>query len=106
MTLREKLNVINHEDAGHTSMFNIWNNTISTNTLVSEVPDINFYCAILHIQNMENSVPKLHEVIGGDHDKHFLSSNCMSEVHHCTATDHQSGVTLRLETKKNHFVPI
>jgi hypothetical protein len=31
-------------------------NTIPTNPLVSEVPDINFYCAMLHIQSAE----KLH----------------------------------------------
>ena len=66
-------------------------NTIPTNPLLSEVPDMNFYCAMLHIQSAE----KLHAQTSWgnrmDQNKDLQSSNSVLEVRPCSAMDHQTG---------------
>jgi len=59
--------------------------------MVSEVPDINCYCAMLNILTAE----KLHaQTLCGervDQNKDLLSSNRVSEMLPRSAMDHQSG---------------
>ena len=114
MTLSKKLNGFIREDVTHTrNMFNIRKNTIPTKPLVSGVPDINFYCAMLHIQSAE----KLHAQTSWgdrvDQNKDLLSSNCLSEMRPHSATDHQSRSKVGNEVKplkyseqKLYFIPI
>jgi hypothetical protein len=68
-----------------------WKNTKPTNPPVSEFPDINFYCAMLHIQSAEKLNAQTSWGDRVDQNKDLLSSNCVSEMCPRSAVDHQSG---------------
>lgn len=44
-------------------------------------------------------MPKLHEMIGGTKTRYISSNNYMSDMHPCSAMDHQSGPMVGNEAK-------
>jgi len=60
------------------------------------------YKVCVHIHTLtvwKNSMPKLHEMIGETKTRYILSNNYMSDMHPCSAMDHQNGSMVGNEAK-------